>query len=96
LRERSRPVLGRLKTERSRRSLACPAVVVAALRRRQKHQERERAAAGREWSTVWGPGRLVFTTVYGTPIDASNLRRYFHRACADAGIGRWTPYEMRH
>ena len=96
LRERNRPVLGKLKTDRSRRSLGCPPVVVEALRRRQKYQEGEQAAAGREWSSVWGPARLVFTTVYGTPIDASNLRRYFHRACADAGIGRWTPYEMRH
>jgi len=39
---------------------------------------------------------LVFTTATGRPVDASNLRRYFPRACKAAGIGRWTPYEMRH
>ena len=38
----------------------------------------------------------MFTTANGRPVDASNLRRYFRRACAAAGIGRWTPYEMRH
>ncbi len=42
------------------------------------------------------PSELVFTTAYGRPVDASNLRRYFKQACDRAGIGRWTPYEMRH
>jgi integrase len=48
------------------------------------------------WLREWASERLVFTTAAGTPIDASNLRRYFRRACEAAGIDRWTPYEMRH
>jgi integrase len=32
----------------------------------------------------------------GRAVDASNLRRCFRRACEAAGIGQWTPYEMRH
>ncbi len=95
-RENNRPVMGELKTKRSRRSLACPPFVVDALRRRQDFQALERAAAGASWSTRWAAEQLVFTTTAGTPIDASNLRRYFRRACAKAGIGRWMPYEMRH
>jgi integrase len=95
-RERNRPVVGGLKTERSRRSLACPPFVTDALKRRQAAQELERAAAGPDWSAEWSTSGLVFTTTNGTPIDASNLRRFFHRVCKAAGIGRWTPYEMRH
>ncbi len=95
-RENNRPVLGELKTARSRRSLRCPPVVVEALRRRRALQVEERAAAGDRWSKEWEAEELVFTTANGRPVDASNLRRYFRRACAVAGIGRWTPYEMRH
>jgi hypothetical protein len=74
----------------------CPPFVVEALRRRRDLQELERAAAREPWSERWAAEGLVFTTVNGTPLDTSNLRRYFHRACCRAGIGRWTPYEMRH
>jgi integrase len=95
-RENNRPVLGELKTARSRRSLRCPAIVVEALRERQVLQQEERAAAGPSWSPEWAIEALVFTTANGRPVDASNLRRYFRRACKAAGIGRWTPYEMRH
>ena len=71
-------------------------MVVEAQRRRQALQLDERDAAGRQWSQHWAAERLVFTTAYGRPVDASNLRRYFKQACDRAGIGRWTPYEMRH
>jgi Phage integrase family len=56
----------------------------------------ERAAAEGQWAEEWDGAQLVFTTATGRPIDASNLRRYFRQACERAGIGRWTPYEMRH
>jgi len=95
-RENNRPVLGDLKTARSRRSLRCPPVVVEALRERRQFQADEQAAAGAQWSDHWAAEQLVFTTATGRPVDASNLRRYFRRVCKAAGIGRWTPYEMRH
>jgi integrase len=66
------------------------------LRERRVLQEEERAAAGARWAEDWAAQEFVFTTANGRPVDASNLRRYFRRACAAAGIGRWTPYEMRH
>jgi integrase len=87
-RENNRPALGELKTARSRRSLRCPPVVVEALRRRQVLQEEERAAAGERWSLEWDVEGLVFTTANDRPVDPSNLRRYFRRACEAAGIGR--------
>ena len=95
-REHNRPVLGELKTARSRRSLRCPVDVVEALRERRVLQDEERAAAGSQWADDWAAQELVFTTANGRPVDASNLRRYFRRACTAAEIGRWTPYEMRH
>jgi integrase len=95
-RENGRPVLGELKTARSRRSLRCPAVVVEAMRERRVLQDEDRAAAGVQWADDWAAQELVFTTANGPAVDASNLRRYFRRACTTAGIGRWTPYEMRH
>lgn len=95
-RENNRPVLGELKTAKSRRSLRCPPAMVDALRRRRELQADERAAAGRQWAEEWAGAQLVFTTASGRPIDASNLRRDFRQACERAGIGRWTPYEMRH
>lgn len=95
-REHNLPVLGELKTARSRRSLRCPPLVVEALRERQVLQAEEQATAEAQWSETWAKEQLVFTTANGRPVDASNLRRYFKRACKAAGIGRWTPYEMRH
>jgi integrase len=39
---------------------------------------------------------FVFKTAAGTPVDPSNLRRYFFDLCEAAGIGDWTPKELRH
>lgn len=38
----------------------------------------------------------MFTTGKGTPIDPDNFARYFHRLCARADLGHWTPHELRH
>ena len=38
----------------------------------------------------------MFTTSVGTPIDPKNLRREFNRITRDAGLGHWTPTELRH
>lgn len=88
--------LGEPKTSRSRRSLDLPAPVVDALRRHRPRQVAEQLAAGPLWSAEWGPIGLVFTTEVGTPIDPANLRRSFKALTESAGLGRWTPYELRH
>ena len=84
---------GDTKTERSRRTLALPAVAVLALRAWQDCQDGERDAAGDGWQDTG----LVFTTSVGTPLDASHVRRDFRSLCKKAGIeGVWAPRELRH
>lgn len=83
-----------LKTERSRRSLDMPAPLLEALVAHRAVQEAERQHAAEAWSTQWPD--LVFTTHFGTPINPSNLRRDFSQLTALAGLGHWTPNELRH
>jgi hypothetical protein len=61
------------KTERSRRTLALPAMAVAALRELRVHQADDRAQAG----GLWQESGLVFTTRTGTPLSAGHVRRMF-------------------
>ena len=83
---------GEPKTAKSRRSLAMPAPVVAALQRQRALQARERLVAGSAWADL----DLVFANAIGAPIDPSNLRRLFARLTERAGLGRWHPNELRH
>jgi integrase len=62
------------------------------LRAHRARQAQERLAAGPAWADT----DLVFTTKTGTPIDPDNFAHYFHRLCARAGLGHWTPHELRH
>lgn len=91
-RERGQLFLGDVKTRRSRRSLALPAPVIDALRAQRRSQLHERLVAGGAWTDTG----LVFTTELGTPIDPSNLRRVFDRLTRQAGLGHWSPNELRH
>ncbi len=84
--------LGDLKTARSRRTLNLPAPVVAALRRHRATQAAERLAAGEAWVDTG----LVFTSTIGTAISSANLRRDFDALTRRAGLGHWTPRELRH
>ncbi len=84
--------LGNVKTAKSERPLAMPRPVLRALRRRKVQQAEELLRAG----VGAPPDNLVFTTTAGTPIDPSNLRRALARATKTAGLGHWTPYELRH
>ena len=83
-----------LKTKRSRRSLDIPPPLVDALRSHRDYQDLERMQAGPAWSTDWDG--LVFTSLTGTPLDLSNVRRDFGRATEAAGLGHWSPNELRH
>jgi len=84
--------IGATKTPRSQRVLKAPQPVLDALSARRSAQRREQLAAGPAWTA----SGLVFSTSVGTPVDPSNLRRSFDRICAKAGLGHWTPNEMRH
>jgi integrase len=85
-------VLGPPKTSKSRRALVLPHPVLAALREHAGLQERERRAAGERWQDL----DLVFPTNVGTPMSPSNLRRDLARLTVAAGLGRWSPNELRH
>lgn len=74
------------KTAKSRRVVSMPEPVVRALR-----QHRDRQKVRRISGTDF-----VFATASGTPIDPSNARRSFAKMTEAAGIGRWTPVELRH
>jgi integrase len=80
------------KTPRSKRSLRMPAPVLEALHRQRAQQARERLRAG----SAWQDHDLVFATTVGTAVNPSNLRRDFARLTIGAGLGPWTPNELRH
>jgi integrase len=84
--------LGDPKTRHSFRGLDLPGPVVGALRAHRVRQLEERLVAGRAWVELG----LVFTTSVGTPVDPANLRRSFSALTSRAGLGHWTPNELRH
>jgi integrase len=85
-------VLGAPKTSKSRRALVLPQPVLAALRQQAGLQEQERGVAGERWQDL----DLAFPTNVGTPMSPSNLRRDLARLTEAAGLGRWSPNELRH
>lgn len=89
---RTHLVLRDLKTKRSRRTLHLAPALDAVLRSHRARQAKERLVAG----PAWVESDLVFSTRKGTPIDPDNFAQYFHRLCARAGLGHWTPHELRH
>jgi integrase len=80
------------KTPRSRRALALPASIVAALREHKKHQLDERHAAGERWQD----SDLVFTTDRGRPIDGTVVSHHFHRVLDRAGLAQRRFHDLRH
>jgi integrase len=90
-RERGQLNIGDPKTSGSRRALTMPAPVLDALRLHRTQQAAEKVTA-----PTWENDDLVFTTMIGTPLDPSNLRRGFARITKQAGLGHWHPHELRH
>jgi integrase len=81
------------KTRQSRRTIALPPVTVAALRRQRIAQLEERLHAGECWDGRW---ELVFMTAHGTPLDARNVSRQFHKALDTAGLPPMRFHDLRH
>ena len=52
--------------------------------------------AGPEWEPLPLGHDLVFRTPFGTAIDPANFRHATYKATIDAGLGRWSPHELRH
>jgi len=80
------------KTERSRRTIALPEVVLTALRAHRTRQKMERLVAGSGWART----DHVFTTQRGAPLDAATVTRSFQRALAAAGLPHRRFHDLRH
>ena len=91
-REHNKLLFGEPKTPGSRRTLAMPEPLIAALRRNRDVQVADCGRAGDMWSDI----DLVVATEVGTPVDPSNVRRSLDRLCERAGIGHWNPNALRH
>jgi len=89
---RSRLVEKSLKTEKSRRTLALPPSVVAALVRQRDAQAFERAAKGPRWID----SGLVITTPTGGPLESRALLKAWHAAQERAGLTRRSFHTTRH
>ena len=84
------------KTSGSRRTIHLPATVVDTLRRHRVGQSQQRLAFGAGWGGHWAALNLVFTSSMGTPLDPDKVNRNLQELTAAAGLGRWTPHELRH
>ncbi len=73
---------GDTKTRKSRRTLGLPTRAVAALREHRVSQDAARDRTG----ALWKESSLVFTTRFGTPLDAGNVRRGMRAVLRRAGL----------
>ena len=83
------------KTARSRRTIAMPAPVAAALRQHMKRQLEERMVMGAAWeSDTWGA--LVFTNEVGRPLTSFHVSRRFSKLLRLAGLPMMRYHDLRH
>ncbi len=88
-----------LKTEKAKRTLEAPEVLLDMLKDHMRRQKVERMAAPQ-----WVNDQLVFTTTVGSVIEPVAARRYLARLCKDLDVWVETdegnrpplPYELRH
>jgi integrase len=81
------------KTQRSRRTIALPAVGVDALRRQRQRLEEMRGVAGSAWQDR---DDLVFTDVVGRPLMGYNVTRDFSKSLEEAGLPHVRFHDLRH
>ena len=87
-----KPALVPTKSDRSRRNVALPGIVVATLRRHWTAQQEARLVAGERWQEHG----FVFTTGIGTSLNPSNITHYFQRTLSDVGLRRQRFHDLRH
>jgi integrase len=80
------------KTERSRRTLVMPQIVVNALCAHRGRQAVERLAAGERWVGL----DLVFPSERGTLADGPNVTHRFHKLLKRAGMPAMRFHDLRH
>ncbi len=84
------------KTARSRRTINLPAQLVTILRAHRRRQAEQRLAFGAGWGGHWAASDLVFTNSIGAALDPDRVNRQVQALTIDAGLGKWTPHELRH
>jgi integrase len=80
------------KTERSRRTLVMPPIVINALYAHRGRQAVERLAAGERWVDL----DLVFPSERGTLADGPNVTHRFHKLLKRAGLPAMRFHDLRH
>ncbi len=70
--------------------------MIEALRQHRRRQAEEQLLAGPEWVARPLGADLVFRTPFGTAVDPDNFRNLTYRVTEAAGLGRWSPHELRH
>ncbi len=80
------------KTEKSRRTLVMPALIVERLKEHEKRQVAEKLWAGSSWQETGH----VFANHVGAPTQARRVIEQFHEALHKAGIRRVRFHDLRH
>lgn len=80
------------KTPRSRRTVALPGPLTAALRKHRETQDFERMVAGSDWQDL----DLVFAQPNGRPLDKHSDYEAWTRLLADAGVRHIRLHDGRH
>lgn len=80
------------KTEKSRRVLPLPSLLVDALRIHRTRQLEERLALGSNWQE----SGFVFASTIGTPLEPRNLNRTFDALLKNAKLPKIRFHDMRH
>lgn len=83
------------KTTRTR-ILPMSPQLVDALKRYRTRQAEVRLAYGPGWGAMFPQYRWVFTNSVGSPLDPNKLTRNLKRLTSEAGIGEWSPHDLRH
>lgn len=89
-------VLDEPKNKTSVRTVMLSPQLAAVMRAHRVRQVEERLRAGEVWHDRPLGADLVFRTEDGRAIDPDNFRNRMYRVTVDAGIGRWSPHELRH
>ncbi|MFN8127129.1 MAG: tyrosine-type recombinase/integrase, partial [Candidatus Nanopelagicales bacterium] len=80
------------KTDRSRRTLVLPEVVITALRAHRTRQKADRLVAGSRWVD----SGHVFATMQGKPHHAATITRCFQKALDRAKLPDVRFHDLRH
>lgn len=80
------------KTQKSRRQIKLPQVLIAALVSHRETQDRERILAGERWVETG----MVFTTSVGTMLDQRSMLRSFSTLLSAASLPRIRFHDLRH